>query len=233
MRSAVALLPGRSLRLGRSDLVRSRGFHRHLSPELLGALEHGPLHQILLACRAVNADVRLRGREVHLYVRGNRIAALRLDRKGQPLLELHPKYCANSALSLFPFRHESGSRRRFDVTKEFVSVWSAAVRLICKAAESARSGPEGALEADLILANQGGTPGEIIDRQVQLPRASTRDRLDLLGVALDPTTGHDSLVAIELKRGTDTRIQHLPSQVARYVRMLAPKGSVRAEIAAS
>ena len=213
--------------------MRSREFRRDLDPEFFRALEHGPLRQLLVGCRAVKGDVRLRGREVHVYVRGNRIAALRLGRGRLPLLELHPKYCANTALASFPFVHESRSRRRFGVTEEFVSVWSPALKSICRTAEAARAGPEGGMEADLISANQTGTPVEIIDRQVQLPRASTRDRLDLLGVALDPTTGADALVAIELKRGTDTRIQDLPRQMARYVGMLAPKGRLRAEVVAS
>jgi hypothetical protein len=73
---------------------------------------------------------------------------------------------------------------------------------------------------------------EIVDRQVQMP-GEPGERLDMLGVTLDPVTGKDAFVAIELKRGMDARVQHLARQVWRYVRMLAPKGYARPEVVVS
>src|SRR5258708_39847251 len=107
----MAFLPSRSLRLELRESMRSRAFQRDLDPELLRALEHGPLNRLLVGFRAVRGEVRLRGREVRVYVRGNRIAALRLGRGRRPRLEVPPKYSANPAPAACTLVHEApGSR---------------------------------------------------------------------------------------------------------------------------
>lgn len=206
-------------------------FRRELDQRLLDALKDGPLHEILLACRSINADVRLRRKEAHVYVRGNRIAALGLDRRRNPRLRLHSKYCDDTGLGLLDC-HQTESERRFAVSADFVTHWKASLASVCTAARNAREGLEGAFEAEIVAANLAGTPVEIFDRQVQVPRLK-RERLDMLGLTVDPATGKGAFVAIELKLGGDNRVQELPQQVQRYGNALAPRGQVRPDIIAS
>jgi hypothetical protein len=73
----------------------------------------------------------------------------------------------------------------------------------------------------LVRANTQGTPLVIVDRQVRRPGDPDQSRLDLVAVTTDQAP---MLVAIELKRETDPRIQEVPEQLHRYLEMLDPRG---------
>ena len=85
-------------------------------------------------------------------------------------------------------------------------------------------------EPRCVEANLEGTPLLVIDRQIVNGRPLIK--LDILAVA--PGTGDATLVAVELKRDLDNRIQDVPKQALKYVEMLDPDGlGLRADIAAS
>jgi hypothetical protein len=81
------------------------------------------------------------------------------------------------------------------------------------------AGDEGIWEEALVHANTQGTPLVVVDRQVRRP--GNQSRLDLVAVTTDEKP---MLVAIELKRGEDNRIQDVPKQLHRYLEMLDRNG---------
>lgn len=79
-------------------------------------------------------------------------------------------------------------------------------------------------------ANLEGTPLVVIDRQIVNGRP--RVKLDMLALTVD--RGEPTLVAVELKRGLDNRIQQVAEQALKYVKMLDPTGAgLRADVARS
>lgn len=202
-------------------------FRRFLSRPLLEAACNGALREVLAAIPE-SCDVRIRDNEIHVYARGNRIA-MRLSRKG-PILELHVKYVGGTALRECANLRPGGSLARYLVDHHFSQLWEASVVGVLRAAENARRGPEGAVEAAVVTANRDNPNFEIIDRQVQLP--GIRRRVDVLGIA--PGRDGDVLVALEIKNRLDNRIQVVGQQVSEYVRILTRRtGGVADDIASS
>ena len=202
-------------------------FNRGLSEGLLERFEDGPCAVMLRACVGAGLDVRLRNEAVNLYFRGRSMARI-LGRKRRPTkLEIHPKYLATDRIGRFAGR-PSGSYLAFDVdaafAEDYVTDLDAMIRLA-----RAHVGEEENVELRLLEGNGAGAPVCCFDRQIQVP--GTRRTLDVVGVT---TVGEPVLVAIEVKRYPDNRIQEVPGQLHEYLEIFDPgREGLRADIARS
>ena len=205
----------------------TRPFRRGLSDKLLDDLLAGPCAIVLRACVDAGLDVRLRADAVNLYFQGRSMARIVGRSRVRHKLEIHPKYVARARIGEFTGRR-SGSYLVFDVGAGFAAAYAAALPgLIRRAREHA--GHEESVELGLLQRN--GATAEVccFDRQIQVP--GTRRTLDIVGVTSD---GAPALVAIEVKRYYDSRIQSVPRQLHEYLEILDPgRAGLREDIARS
>ena len=193
----------------------SNPFRRGLSDDLLDALLDGPCATVFRACVKAGLDVRLRANVVNLYFRGRSMARI-VGRSGLPhRLEIHPKYVVEDRIGEFIGRR-SGSYLVFDVNAGFADTYAAELpALILKAGKHV--GHEENVELRLLQRNDGTADVCCFDRQVQVP--GTRRTLDIVGLT---SKSAPVLVAIEVKRYPDNRIQHVPGQLNEYLEILDP-----------
>ena len=202
-------------------------FRRGLSDDLLDDLMDGPCATVFRACVKAGLDVRLRANAVNLYFRGRSMARI-VGRSRLPhRLEIHPKYVAGDRIGEFVGRR-SGSYLVFDVNARFADTYAAELpALILKAGKHV--GHEENVELRLLQRNDGGADVSCFDRQVQVP--GTRRTVDIVGLT---SKSAPVLVAIEVKRYPDNRIQHVPGQLHEYLEILDPdRKGLRDDVAES
>ena len=130
-------------------------------------------------------------------------------------------------------RGRRAGRRRsdycdFDVDATFAEVYAANLDTIIRLAHQ-YVGPEEDVELRLLERNDSTVPVCCFDRQVQVP--GIRRRLDLVGLLAGQVP---ALVAIEVKRYPDPRIQDVPRQLHEYLTILDPRqDGLRRDIARS
>ncbi len=172
-------------------------------------------------------DVRLRSNYVNLYFRGRSLARI-VGRSRHPAkLEIHHKYVLENQIGEYT-GHRTGDYVRFDVDGPFAVIYADHLDALIKHAQR-YVGPEEVVEEKLLKSNDSKVTVCCFDRQIQVPR--TRRTLDLLGLlsSRDPT-----LVAIEVKRYPDSRIQHVSQQLHDYLEILDPKKQgLRTDVARS
>lgn len=202
-------------------------FQRGLSAELLDDLMDGPCAAVFGACVKAGLDVRLRANTVNLYFGGRSMARIVGRRRLPHRLEIHPKYVARDRIGEFVGR-PSGSYLVFDVNANFADTYAAELpALILKAHK--HMGHEENVELRLLQRNSRTADVCCFDRQVQVP--GTRRTVDIVGV-----TSKDApvLVAIEVKRYPDNRIQKVPGQLHEYLKILDPdRKGLRDDVAKS
>ena len=205
----------------------SRNFQRGLSNALLQDLLHGPCGTVLRACRDAGLDVRLRDNYLNLYFRGRSLARIIGRRRRPAKLEIHYKYVVDNLIGEDAGRR-SKDYRAFDVDAAFAEVYAAHLdTMIRRACDYV--GPEEDVELRLLERNDSTVAVCCFDRQVQVP--GTRRTFDLVGLL----AGHlPALVAIEVKRYPDPRIQDVPRQLHEYLEILDPtQEGLRADVARS
>ena len=118
----------------------------------------------------------------------------------------------------------SGSYLVFDVNTGFADAYAAELpTLMQKAGEYV--GHEENVEVRLLQRNDGTSDVCCFDRQVQVP--GTRRTIDIVALTRQSAP---ALVAIEVKRYPDNRIQHVPEQLHEYLEILDPdQKGLRAE----
>jgi hypothetical protein len=192
-------------------------FARGLSDEFLGWLSRGSGRRLLDAFVARELDVRLRGDYLNAYAAGRSIARVEWKpRLRAPVLKIHRKYLVEAAQLI---ASGSGDYRAIDLSGGECEEYCRSLPGILRAA-ARHAGQEEKWEELCIRRNLEGTPLVVIDRQIANGRPLVR--LDLLAVSTPPES--PALVAVELKRGLDNRIQHVANQTLQYVRMLDPTG---------
>lgn len=203
-----------------------RLFRRGLSDRLLGDLRDGPCATVFCACVDAGLDVRLRPGYLNLYFRGRSMARIVGRRHGPHKLWIHAKYAAG-CIGGFAGQPR-GSYLVFDVDAGFAKAYTTELRsLIRRAAEHV--GHEENVELDLLRHNAASAEVFCFDRQVQMP--GIRRRLDVVGL----TAGRaPALVAIEVKRHPDNRIQSAPQQLHDYMEIFDRRGEgLRCDVAES
>ena len=205
----------------------SREFRRGLSDALLRNLLHGPSGTVLRACRDIGLDVRLRDDYLNLYFRGRSLARIVGCRRGLAKLEIHHKYVVADRIGDRMGRR-SGDYCAFYVDAVFAEVYAAHLDTMIKRA-SRYAGPEEDVELRLLERNDSTAAVCCFDRQIQVP--GTRRTLDLMGFLAGEVP---ALVAIEVKRYRDSRIQDVPRQLHEYLEILDPtQEGIRDDVARS
>ena len=205
----------------------SKDFQRGLSSTLLQDLLDGPCRIILRGCRDAELDVRLRDDYLNVYFRGRSLARI-VGRGRRPArLEIHHKFLVADRIGDFAGR-QIGDRCAFDVDAEFAEGYVAHLNEIIERARC-HVGPEESVEVRLLQGNDSEAAVCCFDRQIQVP--GTRRTLDLMGLAAGDVP---ALVAVEVKRYPDRRIQDVPRQLHEYLGIFDPKREgLRADIAQS
>ena len=194
----------------------SREFRRGLSDTLLQDLLHGPSGSVLRACRDIGLDVRLRDNSLNVYFRGRSLARIIGRHRLPAKLEIHHKYVVADQIGNCTGRR-SGHYCAFSVDAAFAEVYRACLDTMIKRA-SRYAGPEEDVELRLLERNDSTAAVCCFDRQIQVP--GTRRTLDLMGFLVGEVP---ALVAIEVKRYPDPRIQYVPRQLNEYLEVLDPK----------
>ena len=202
-------------------------FRRGLSDDLLDDLMDGPCATVFRACVKAGLDVRLRANAVNLYFYGRPMARIVGRSRVPHRLEIHPKYVEEDRIGEFAGRR-SGSYLVFDVNTGFADAYAAELpALVLKAGKHV--GQEENVELRLLQQNDGTADVCCFDRQVQVP--GTRRTVDIVGVT---SKNAPALVAIEVKRYPDNRIQHVPGQLHEYLEILDPdRKGLRDDVAGS
>ena len=193
----------------------SREFRRGLSEALLRDLLHGPSGTVLRACRDSGLDVRLRDNYLNLYFRGRSLARIVGCRRRPAKLEIHHKYVVADRIGDCTGRR-SGHYCIFYVDAAFAEVYREHLDTMIKRA-CRYAGPEEDVELRLLERNDSTAAVCCFDRQIQVP--GTRRTLDLMGFLAGEVP---ALVAIEVKRYPDPRIQYVPRQLHEYMEILDP-----------
>ena len=202
-------------------------FQRGLSCALLKDCLDGPCGIVLRACRSAGLDVRLRDNYLNLYFRGRSLARIVGRRRHPAKLEIHHKYVVSDRIGDCIGRR-NGDYCAFNVDPAFAKVYAAHLDALIKRA-CPYVGPEEYVELGLLERNDSTAAVCCFDRQIQIP--GTRRTLDLIGFL----AGHTPvLVAIEVKRYPDARIQDVPQQLHEYLEIFDPiQEGLRADVALS
>jgi hypothetical protein len=201
-------------------------FQRGLSDAFVSWLRGETGRDLIDAFVGYGLDVRLRGDYLNAYRVNCSVAKVVWQpRRRAPMIEVSRKYLVDTPL-LPSIRDENYVR--LGLSTEGCRAFRDALPKILGTVDTSYCSPEGAWERDCVASNLEGTPLLVIDRQI----ANDRARLDVLAVAVDSAT--PKIVAVEIKRDLDSRIQHVPAQAYKYMRMLDPTGSgLRADVASS
>ena len=202
-------------------------FRRGISEGLLDDLLDGPCAMVLRACVNAGFDVRLRANAVNLYFRGRSMARIVGGSRAPHRLEIHPKYVVKDRIGEVAGRL-SGRYLVFDVNAGFADAYVAELPALTREARK-HVGHEENVESCLLRRNDGAADVCCFDRQVQVP--GTRRTVDIVGLT---SKNEPVLVAIEVKRFPDNRIQHVPGQLHEYLEILDPdRKGLRDDVAES
>lgn len=176
---------------------------------------------------AAGLDVRLRDDYLNLYFRGRSLARIVGRRRRPAKLEVHHKYVVADRIG-----DRVGLRGKdycsFDVDAAFAGVYVAHIDALIERAQG-YVGPEEDVELRLLESNGGSATVCCFDRQIQVP--GDRRKLDLMGFR---SGQQPVLVAIEVKRYPDPRIQDVPQQLHEYLEIFDPtREGLRTDVAES
>jgi hypothetical protein len=180
---------------------------------------------VLRACRDAGLNVRLRDNYVNLYFRGRSLGRMSGRRRLPAKLAIHHKYvAANRIGNRVGWR--SGAYCAFDVDTSFARIYATQLDHIIERAH-AYVGPEESVESRLLEHNDGTATVCCFDRQIQVP--GSRRTLDLIGYFAGRVP---ALVATEVKRYPDPRIQDVSQQLHDYLEIFDPnREGLRADVA--
>ena len=201
-------------------------FRRGLSQDFMAWLGSSTGHRLLGLLNRFQLDVRLRNNYFNAYRAQSSVARVKWQtRKGLARVEIDRAYLERSRL-LF-----DGSKiQKFDVSDEFLDLFGRDMPRIRSTVDKQYASPEGEWEAKCVRANLDRVAFQIVDRQIVNSRPPLR--LDVLAVSTEGD--RPTVIATELKRDLDSRIQHVPVQLARYLDMLDPGGKgLRGDVAES
>ena len=202
-------------------------FRRGLSDAIHQDLLGGPCSTILRACLDAGLYVCLRDNYLNAYYRGRSLAKIAGRSRQPPELKINHKYLIADRIGDYTGRR-SGDYRAFDVDTAFAEFYAVHLgSMIMRAREYVR--PEDAVESTLLERNDNTAVVSCFDRQIQVP--GIRKRLDVMGFLAGDTT---AIVAIEVKRYPDRRIQFAPRQLHRYLEVFDPtQEGLREDVARS
>ncbi len=201
-------------------------FRRGLSSEFLEWLGSSTGRRLLGLFDRFQLDVRLRNNYFNAYRAQSSLARVKWQmRKGIPRVEIDRAYLERSRLLV------DGSKiQKFDVSDQFLELYGRELPRIRSTVDKQYASPEGEWEAKCVSANLDRPTLQIVDRQIV--NSSPPLRLDVLAVSTEGD--RPAILATELKRDLDSRIQHVPAQLARYLDMLDPGGrGLREDVASS
>ncbi len=202
-------------------------FRRGLSGGLFRDLLDGPCATVRRACLAAELDARLRPDAISFYSHGRSLARIEGRRRRPAKLSVHRKYLADDRIGDY-VGGQDREYRTFDVDAAFAEVYASQVHSLVERARG-HVGSEETVELRLLECNDGPAPVCCFDRQVQMP--GTRRTLDLMGLISGPVA---ALVAIEVKRYPDNRIQDVPRQLHEYLEIFDPaREGLAADVARS
>ena len=205
----------------------SKEFQRGLSSALHEDLLEGPCRVILGGCRDAGLDVRLRDNYLNVYFHGRSLARIVGRGECPARLEVHHKYLVSDRIGGFEGRR-IGDHCVFEVDADFAEGYVVHLNKIIERARC-HVGPEESVELRLLQRNDSATAVCCFDRQIQVP--GRRRTLDLMGLS---ASGVPTLVAIEVKRYPDQRIQDVPCQLQGYLDIFDPwRKGLRADVARS
>jgi len=206
-------------------------FHRGLKDEMFDWLQTGLGKELVDLFKDRKLDVRLRDNYLNAYAAQCSLAKVQWSNRTGASLTIHKKYFPGSPLAPQPNLNRDGNPyARFAVTPRLVEAYAEALCTIQKVVAAGYVKPEGKWEEDCSNANLEGTSLLVIDRQIVSGKPAAR--LDLL--AIGSSDSGPFMVAVEMKRDVDNRIQEVPEQTAKYLRMLDPHGTgLRADVAES
>ena len=202
-------------------------FRRGLSDVLLADLMDGTSAMVLRACVKAGLDVRLRANAVDLYFGGRSVARIVGRNRLPHWLEIHPKHVVEDRIGDFAGRR-SGGYLVFDVDADFADAYAAELPVLMRMAGK-HAGQEEDVELRLLQENDGMAAVCCFDRRVQMP--GTRRTVDIVGLT---SKSAPALVAVEVKRYPDIRIQDVPRELHGYLEILDPdRKGLRDDVAAS
>ena len=202
-------------------------FRRGLWDGFLQDLQDGPCSTILRACQDAGLNVCLRKNYLNAYFHGRSLAKIAGRRRQPAELRINYKYLIADHIGDYAGRR-SGDYCAFDVDTAFAEVYAAHLdSIIMRAREFVR--PEDVVESTLLECNDNTAAVCCFDRQIQVP--GIRKRLDLMGFIVGDAP---TIVAIEVKRYPDRRIQCAPRQLHKYLEVFDPtQEGLREDVARS
>jgi hypothetical protein len=201
-------------------------FRRGLSPGFMDWLAGDVGCRLLALFDRFQLDVRLRNNYLNAYRAQSSVARVRwLSGKRIARVEIDRAYLERTRLLL-----NNKKIQKFDVSDEFLDLYERELPRIRSTVDNHYASPEGVWEAKCMRANRERSSFQIVDRQIANSRPPLR--LDVLAVSTEGEA--PAVLATELKRDLDSRIQHVPVQLARYLDMLDPGGrGLRGDVAES
>jgi hypothetical protein len=201
-------------------------FRRGLSPEFMAWLGSSRGARLLRLLERFRLDVRLRNNYLNAYRAQSSVARVKWQiRKGDARVEIDRAYLDRTRLLL-----DDKKIQKFDVSDSFLDSYERDLPRIRSTIDKRYASPEGVWEARCVRANVGREMFQIVDRQIVNSKPPLR--LDILAVSTEHN--RPAVIATELKRDLDSRIQHVPVQLASYLDMLDPGGrGLREDVADS
>jgi hypothetical protein len=171
-------------------------------------------------------DVRLRNNYFNAYRAQSSVAKVSWQNRSRiARVEIDRAYLVDT--DLIP---DDRKIQKFDVSEDFLELYERELPRIRSTVDKHYASPEGEWEAKCVRANLKRPTFRIVDRQIVNSRPPLR--LDVLAISTEDDA--PAVLATELKRDLDSRIQHVPVQLARYLDMLDPDGrGLREDVAES
>ena len=201
-------------------------FRRGLLPEFMEWLGNSTGRRLLGLLDRFQLDVRLRNNYFNAYRAQSSVARVKWQiRRRIARVEIDRAYLERTLLLL-----DDKKIQKFDVSDEFLELYERELPRIRSTVDKQYASPEGEWEAKCVRANLKRATFQIVDRQIVNSRPPLR--LDVLAVSTEGD--RPAVLATELKRNLDSRIQHVPAQLDRYLDMLDPDGNgLREDVAES
>ncbi len=201
-------------------------FRRGISPDFMEWLGNSSGRRLLGLCDRFQLDVRLRNDYLNAYRAQSSVARVEWQiRKGCPRIQIDRAYLERTRLL-----QDDKKIQKFDVSDEFLNLYEQDLPRIRSTVDKQYASPEGEWEARCVRANLKRATFQIVDRQIVNSRPPLR--LDVMAISTEGD--RPVILATELKRDLDSRIQHVPDQLAGYLDMLDPGGKgLREDVAIS
>jgi len=189
--------------------MKPKSFRRGLSETFMAELRSGVFSELLRVLKEHELDLQIRHNYLDSYHLGQAVLVLQeYPRLRCFRARVHTNYLQGVQLPN-PVDRSYGTYLEFRADASFVEAYECAIATIIRNA-SRYVRKEAPVEENMLKAGLcPSSPGTFVDRQVRVP--GVRKQADLVGV-----TPCGQFILLELKRGLDSRIQHLVAQIGSY-----------------